>query len=117
MPLLRSESELTPDQLVSIGCIAVESATLDFLIDRIIWVIWKFNEDTGKNYTGRMSIDAKIFLLRELTVAKFERANIKADFLRICDGIARSRMVQNRVNMHREWYRPLEHKPRRKRAQ
>ena len=87
MSLLPSELDLAQGQLSAIGCVAIESARLDSLLERIIWMICEFRGDAGKKHTDRLETGGKLRLLVGLTIARLGDEKSRENFQRICDDI------------------------------
>ena len=102
MSPLPSELDLTPEQLKAIGCVAVESARVDLLVERIILIICNYDFDTGKMYTDRLELGAKLNLLRQFTFAKIEHDEARTNFQRIYDGLKNVLLVRDTI-IHRRW--------------
>lgn len=95
MSLLPSEFDLAQDQLSALGCVAIEAARIDSLLERIIWMICEFQGDTGRRHTERLDTGAKLHLLGTLTLARLGEERAREGFQRIADEIVHALARKN----------------------
>lgn len=101
--LLRSEWQLTSEQLKAIGCLAVESTHLELFIDALIRSIGKLDDVAFEVFLGRLTIEPKTQILRDLLWPRLENMpKVKKSFKLMYDDIKDMITKRNTV-IHGIW--------------
>ena len=109
MKQLPCEEMLNKDELHAIGAVAVESSSLENLIELLIFFTLDFDPDKdefefGEIITDRYQLDGKLSLLRELVYIRIKDAALREKFKAIFDEISDLISRRNTV-IHGEWMR------------
>lgn len=97
-----SQIILTPEQLQAIGSVAVEASCLEEWVELLIWELCGFDESTGRVFTDKMMLDAKVSLLRDLLIQRIKDKEIAAEFKDIFDKIKDDIPKRNTI-IHGHW--------------
>jgi hypothetical protein len=97
-----SQVILTPEQLQAIGSVAVETSYLEEWVEMLIWELCGFDENTGRIFTEKMMLDAKIGLLSDLLTPRIEDKETGAEFKEIFDSIKNDIPKRNTI-IHGHW--------------
>ena len=101
-PNMYSEKILTPEQLQAIGSVAVEASRLEEWVEILIWELCGFDEKTGRVFTERMMLDAKVELFRDLFTQRNSDKKIASEFKEIFDKIKGDIPKRNTI-IHGHW--------------
>lgn len=103
-------TKLPKSYLTALGGIAVNWATLEWHIERILWALLKLGPKEGRIMTVPMSMKPKLETLKLLADRLIKDAKVKAEVLKFCDAVALISENRNKVT-HGIWAR-LQNKPR-----
>lgn len=99
---LYSESLLGDDILKSIGCVAVESALLDYTIDNAILDVCEFDGTVGNLVVGLMMLDKKIDFLRSAVIPLLRGDGCQKEFLSAFTD-AKNALADRNIVIHGLW--------------
>ena len=97
-----SQVILTPEQLQAIGSVAVETSYLEEWVELLVWELCGFDEDTGRIFTEKMMLDAKVGLLSDLLTPRINDKAVMAEFKEIFDSIKDDIPKRNTI-IHGQW--------------
>ena len=94
---------LTDEQLRAVGCLAVESTHLELYIEGIINAICKFDQTASDVFIGRLSIEPKAKIMRDLLWEHLKNLpSLKESFKLIYDDI-KDMISKRNTAIHGNW--------------
>ena len=102
MKQINSQKILTQEQLAAIGCVAVESASLEGLVDYGIYKLTGQHETTGRLLLGNMMLGSKVDVLADLFKLYIGQENFDKDCSKVFSDIKHELSNRNTI-IHGFW--------------
>lgn len=101
-PKLASQIVLSPEELQALGCVAVECAFLEGILEQYIWWLCGVKEDIGRLMTTTMMMERRLDLVSELVKPRLSTEAEKQEFADLIASI-RTEASNRNTAIHGRW--------------